>query len=34
MELGHSNNEYVDLSEVKEAVRTYAQAIVHILGTN
>jgi succinyl-diaminopimelate desuccinylase len=34
MELGHSSNEYVDLSEVKEAARTYAQAIVNILGTN
>jgi acetylornithine deacetylase/succinyl-diaminopimelate desuccinylase family protein len=32
MELGHSNNEYVDLSEVKEAARTYVQAIVNILG--
>ena len=34
MELGHSDNEYVDLGEVKEAARTYAQAIVNILGTN
>ena len=33
MELGHSSNEYVDLNEVKEAARTYAQAIENILGT-
>lgn len=33
MELGHSSNEYVDLNEVKEATRTYAQAIENILGT-
>jgi acetylornithine deacetylase/succinyl-diaminopimelate desuccinylase-like protein len=33
MELGHSNNEYVDLNEVKEAARIYAQAIINILGT-
>jgi len=32
MELGHSSNEYVDLSEVKEAARTYVEAIVNILG--
>jgi acetylornithine deacetylase/succinyl-diaminopimelate desuccinylase family protein len=32
MELGHSNNEYVDLSEVKEAARTYVEAIINILG--
>jgi len=33
MELGHSSNEYVDLNEVKEKARTYAQAIENILGT-
>lgn len=33
MELGHSSNEYVDLNEVKEAAKTYAQAIENILGT-
>ncbi|MHA2314810.1 MAG: M20 family metallopeptidase [Candidatus Hermodarchaeia archaeon] len=33
MELGHSSNEYVDLNEVKETARTYAQAIENILGT-
>ncbi|MCK5563392.1 M20/M25/M40 family metallo-hydrolase, partial [Candidatus Bathyarchaeota archaeon] len=33
MKLGHSSNEYVDLNEVKEAARTYAQAIENILGT-
>ncbi|MDH5438303.1 MAG: M20/M25/M40 family metallo-hydrolase, partial [Candidatus Bathyarchaeota archaeon] len=33
MDLGHSSNENVDLNEVKEAARTYAQAIENILGT-
>ena len=33
MELGHSSNEYVDLDEVKDAAKTYAQAIENILGT-
>jgi acetylornithine deacetylase/succinyl-diaminopimelate desuccinylase-like protein len=33
MDLGHSDNEYVDLNEVKQAVRTYAEAIARILGT-
>jgi acetylornithine deacetylase/succinyl-diaminopimelate desuccinylase-like protein len=33
MDLGHSDNEYVDLNEVKQAARTYGEAIVRILGT-
>jgi hypothetical protein len=32
MELGHSNNEYVDLNEVRHAARIFAQAIENILG--
>ncbi len=32
MELGHSSNEYVDLNEVKDAAKIYAQAIENILG--
>jgi acetylornithine deacetylase/succinyl-diaminopimelate desuccinylase-like protein len=32
MELGHSSNEYVNLSEVKEAARIYVQAILNIFG--